>query len=75
MANSVKKPGDATTTTKPRKSPVKQKSATAQIVEMPLNHEQIALLAHRYWVESGCQEGHDADYWLRAEQDLRALAS
>jgi hypothetical protein len=34
--------------------------------------EQIAALAHRFWAERGYQHGHDAEDWLRAEQELLA---
>ena len=34
------------------------------------SHEQIASLASQLYRESGCQEGQDAENWLRAEQIL-----
>jgi hypothetical protein len=37
-------------------------------------HEQIASLACQLYIESGCQEGRDAENWLRAEQILRQQA-
>jgi hypothetical protein len=37
--------------------------------------EQIASLACQLYLESGCQEGRDAENWLRAEQMLRELAA
>jgi hypothetical protein len=33
--------------------------------------EQIASLARQLYIERGCQEGRDAQNWLRAEQILR----
>jgi hypothetical protein len=33
-------------------------------------HDQIAALAHRIYLEHGCQPGHDVDDWLRAEELL-----
>lgn len=36
-------------------------------------HEQIAVRAYDYWLESGCCEGEDEENWLRAEQDLIAI--
>jgi hypothetical protein len=39
------------------------------------SHDQIAALAHRYWAERGYQHGNDASDWLRAEQELRGMAS
>lgn len=38
-------------------------------------HEEIARLAHRFWMERGGQHGHDADDWFRAEQILLGKAS
>jgi hypothetical protein len=37
--------------------------------------EQIAKLACQFYIESGCQEGRDAEHWLRAEQILRQQAA
>lgn len=40
--------------------------------------EQIAIAAFHLYVENGCQDGHDLDDWLRAEnlltQKLKAVA-
>lgn len=33
--------------------------------------EDIAALAHSYWVERGGQHGSDQEDWLRAERSLR----
>ena len=75
MAKSVKKPGNATSTpAKPRRSTVKKKTRNAPVVEIPASHDEIAELAHHYWIEGGCQHGRDADDWLRAEQELRVQA-
>jgi hypothetical protein len=40
-----------------------------------VSHDEIAALAHRYWAERGYQHGHDAEDWLRAEQELLGKAS
>jgi len=37
--------------------------------------DQIAKLACQFYIESGCQEGRDAEHWLRAEQILRHQAA
>jgi hypothetical protein len=37
-------------------------------------HEQIASLACQIYMENGCQQGSDAENWLRAEQILRQQA-
>jgi hypothetical protein len=31
----------------------------------------IAVLAYCMWQNEGCKPGHDQDYWLAAEQQLR----
>jgi hypothetical protein len=38
-------------------------------------HEQIATLARQLYIQSGRQEGRDAENWLRAEQLLRQQAA
>jgi len=40
-----------------------------------VNHDQVAQLAHRYFIERGHQHGHHEDDWYRAEQELRAQVS
>lgn len=35
-------------------------------------HDDIAQAAYRLYQERGCQEGHDLEYWLEAEQMLSA---
>jgi hypothetical protein len=42
---------------------------------MGISAEEVARLAHHYWLERGCQHGHDAEDWFRAEQALRSKAS
>lgn len=37
-----------------------------------LNAEEVARLAHSYWVARGCQHGSHEEDWLRAEQELRS---
>jgi hypothetical protein len=39
-----------------------------------LNHEAIARLACQLWQQEGGQSGRDQEYWLRAEQQLRAIS-
>jgi hypothetical protein len=38
-------------------------------------HAEIAQLARRYWEERGAQDGQAEQDWLRAEQELRQMAS
>jgi hypothetical protein len=49
--------------------------ATVTVSPTRVSTEQIARLAHQYWLERGCQHGHDAADWFRAEQELRSKAS
>lgn len=35
-------------------------------------HEQIAQLARRYWEQAGQPTGRDLEFWLQAEEELRA---
>jgi hypothetical protein len=46
----------------------------ASVLNQP-THEQIAKLACQLYIESGCQEGRDAENWLRAEQSLLEQAA
>jgi len=34
-------------------------------------HEEIALRAHRLWVERGCPIGSPEEDWFRAEEEIR----
>jgi hypothetical protein len=45
------------------------------VTAIGVSHEEIARLAHKFWAERGRQHGHDAEDWLRAEQELRGKAS
>jgi hypothetical protein len=83
MSDAVKKTTKkaATTATK-AKAPAKAgKKAAAtnghavNVAEFRVPHDQIAMLAHQYWNDGGRQDGHDAEDWLRAEQELRARVS
>jgi len=38
----------------------------------PINHDEIALLAYRHWEQDGRPQGCDRQYWLEAEQQLKA---
>jgi hypothetical protein len=52
----------------------KKRSASGNVTQM-VSREEIALLAHRLWIERGHQHGHDAEDWFRAEQLLIGKAS
>ena len=81
MAKSVKKPGAAPkVAAKPRKPAEKQPAAKKTVTSAHTNgksisHDQVALLAHRFWTERGRVHGHHEEDWFRAEQALRSKAS
>jgi hypothetical protein len=52
-----------------------KRQAGAKMTAISVSHDEIARLAHKYWAEPGGQHGHDAEDWLRAEQELRGKAS
>ena len=53
-----------------------KRKSSAKVIEIKsITHEDIAALAHRFWAERGFQHGHDAEDWLRAEQELLGKAS
>jgi Protein of unknown function (DUF2934) len=58
----------------PKTETPKKKAAKAKVTVM-VSREEIAALAHRFWTERGRQHGHDAEDWLRAEQELLGKAS
>jgi len=83
MTDAVRK-----TTKKAATAPAKTKSAaksgaatatanghSSNVREFRAPHDQIAQLAHRYWVERGGQHGRHEEDWFRAEQELRGKAS
>jgi hypothetical protein len=41
------------------------------VVAAMLTHEDIAKHAHEIYVERGCQQGHNEQDWLQAEQELK----
>jgi hypothetical protein len=64
---------------KPRKAAAGTKSGNGapknNVTAIRFSHDQVALLAHRYFIERGHQHGHHLEGWFRAEQELRARAS
>ncbi len=40
-----------------------------------VSHEEIRVLAHRFWAERGHPHGNPEHDWFRAEQELRGKAS
>lgn len=37
-----------------------------------INHDEIAHLAYQHWERDGRPQGRDREYWLEAEQQLKA---
>jgi hypothetical protein len=72
MAETVKK---AKAPAKPRKTAKKNETAVEEIKLASPTREQIAELARKYWAERGWQDGYAEQDWLRAEQELRGMAS
>jgi hypothetical protein len=75
MAEKAKK---AKATAKPRTSaaPSKKSAVKKVAVDKPPaaktpSREEIAQLAHRYFVERGGKNGADQQDWLRAERELK----
>jgi hypothetical protein len=62
---------------KPRKSTKKTETAAVEgIRAVPApSRDQIEALARRYWEERGWKDGFAEQDWLRAEQELRGIAS
>ena len=48
--------------------------AKAKATSLPTEIE-IKTRAYEIYVSEGCQDGHDTEYWLRAETELRAQSA
>lgn len=59
---------------KPRKRTVKKEVSSPSPKPAP-THQEIAMLAEKYWAERGWPQGSPEQDWLRAEQELRGRAS
>jgi len=61
----------------PQRVPSKTKSAPGRTKETgpAPTHQEIAQLAHRFWKERGGHHGSHEHDWLRAERELRGMAS
>lgn len=76
MSETVKKTAKPKAPAKPRKTAVKKTvNGSAKVTEMPASYEQVAVLAHSFFIQRGQLHGYDAEDWFRAEQELRAKAS
>jgi hypothetical protein len=72
MSDSAKKPKAPA---RPRKTAAKKATVTEISAHVMPSYEEVAQLAHRYWVERGHKHGHHVEDWFRAEQELRGKAS
>lgn len=61
--------------TKATSAVVEAKPAAKSVRAKSISHEEIARLAHRFWIERGRQHGHHQEDWLRAERELGQIAS
>lgn len=85
MAKSVKKSAGAPKAqAKPGKPAAKKTVASAKANGTSvtkgsngssISHDQVAQLAHRFFIERGHSHGHHEEDWFRAEQALRSKAS
>ena len=57
------------------KKPVASANGATNGTSSSISHDQVALLAHRFFEERGRKHGHHEEDWFRAEQELRAKAS
>ncbi len=57
------------------KKPVASANGTTNGIGSSISHDQVALLAHRFFEERGRKHGHHEEDWFRAERELRAKAS
>ena len=58
----------------PKKAAPK-KTTKAKVTPISVSHEEIAMLAHRFWIERGGKHGSHEDDWIRAERELLGRAS
>jgi Protein of unknown function (DUF2934) len=72
-AKAPAKPRASAGTTK-KVATTKRTVAERVTATMP-THAEIAQLARRYWEERGAQDGQAEQDWLRAERELRQMAS
>ena len=79
MTDTTKKPSTRKKTSAsaagPKAIAPKRKSASNVTEIRSISRDEIARLAHKFWAQRGFQHGHDAEDWLRAEQELRGKAS
>jgi DUF2934 family protein len=57
------------------KKPAASANGTTNGKNGSITHDQVALLAHRFWIERGRTHGRHEEDWFRAERELHAKAS
>lgn len=70
--NGLAKDGAEVKAAKTNGAGLKAKSAAGPRI---VSHEEIRMLAHRYWAERGHPHGNPEHDWFRAEEELRGKAS
>ena len=84
MANfKSSKSGKAAPAPAPAAKPIAKPAAKASAAPQPAKarapyeptQEEIQTRAFEIYVSEGCKEGNDLEYWLRAEEELRAPGS
>jgi hypothetical protein len=73
--NKIAEKKSAETRSTGENSSAKKPVGSAKANGSSISHDQVAQLAHRYWIERGRKHGHHEEDWFRAEQELRAKAS
>lgn len=43
--------------------------------DLEAQREEIARIAYTYWQSRGCEDGHDVEDWLMAEEEVRSRPS
>lgn len=79
-AKAAEPDGLATSTPEPKTAAVAAINGTQKAAAKPAglkiaSHDEIRMLAHRYWAERGHPHGNPEHDWFRAEQELRGKAS
>jgi hypothetical protein len=60
---------------KPRKTATKNKAAAEAPKGTMPSREEVERLARQYWASRGYKDGYAEQDWLRAENELRKMAS
>jgi hypothetical protein len=55
------------------RSPFYQSSVPDTLEDLVITHEVIASRARELWLDQDCPQDHDAEIWLEAEAELRAI--